>query len=200
MVGTAAGAAGAGGSARRRPPVRAAATIAVAVERRRALRASRNLVRMVLGFRGRGGDGAWSALLRRDASGRGRVRRRGVRGAGWLSRGHAFARRRRRDRRFRGVGSCGGRVFRWVVRRSRDGWRSSLEGRHRRESANLTGGRRVVVIFGRLVGLRLRKLDGFAGQRGHLVCGTDATFGGGVGEGGGRGRVGHGDGSFDWRD
>ena len=42
---------------------------------------------------------------------------------------------------------------------------------------------RHVAIFCRFVGLRLRKLDGFAGQRGHLVCGTDATFGAAPGRG-----------------
>ena len=56
------------------------------------------------------------------------------------------------------------------------------------------------MIFGRFVGLRLGKLDGFAGQRGRLVCRTDATFGDGVGEGGGRDQDGHDDGSFDWRE
>ena len=113
---------------------------------------------MVLGFRGGGATGGSSVLLRRWRQRRDRVRRRGVRGAGWLSRGHGFARRRRRDRRFRGVGSCGGRVFRWVIRRSRDGWSSSRRAPSRRERR--FGGRRRVVIFGRFVGLRLRKLDG----------------------------------------
>ena len=108
-LGTATGAAGAGGSGRRRPPVSAAATMAAPLSGPRSLRASRGLDRMVLGFRGRGGGGALLALLRLDAGGAEGLR--GVRAG--RQRGHGFARRRRRDRRLRGVGSRGGRAFRW---------------------------------------------------------------------------------------
>ena len=69
------------------------------------------------------------------------------------------------------------------------------KGADRGKSVDLAAGRRFV-IFGRFVVLRLRKLDGFAGQRGHLVGGTDATFGGVVGEGRGRSRVDHRNGSL----
>ena len=104
------------------------------VERRRALGASRNLVRMVLGFRGGGASGG-SVTLRGVTA-----QRAGLRSGSWrrAQRRSAagFARRWRRDRRFGGVGSCSGRVFRGIVRRGAASG-AALEGRRLREVLDL---------------------------------------------------------------
>ena len=117
------------------------------------------------------------------------VRRRRLRSGGSAVRSEEaqVARGRGRNWRFRGLEVRRGlRRFRrdHSTRAQRRG--AALEGRRLRERSRSGRISHRVVIFGRFVGLRLRKLDGFAGQRGHLVGGTDATFRGGVGEGGGR--------------
>ena len=69
VLGSRHGSDGAGGSARRRAAGQRCGDHGGAVERRRSLRASRGLDRMVLGFRGSGGDGACLALLSLGARG-----------------------------------------------------------------------------------------------------------------------------------
>ena len=93
--------------------------------------------------------------------------------AGWPQRALGAGRRNWRVGR---VGSCRGlRVFWGIIRRGRAP-AERLEGRRLREVRRSGGLCVASSIFCRFVGLRLRNLDGFAGQRGHLVGGTDATF------------------------
>ena len=171
---TAAGAAGAGGSARRRAPVRAAATIAAPFSGATpwGLREASFGWSWAFGEEGAsGGSGLGEARLRsggkRSRSWR-RARRR-------LGAGGELARRRRRDRSLRGVGGVAGARFAGSFARALH--RGAASERRRLSRRLDLAVLRHVAIFRRFVGVRLRNLDRFAGQRGHLVGGTDATFG-----------------------